>query len=389
MLVSIQTCGTFKTVRITSFPRLGAVLLVFLLTACDHSSDVPTKDTVSTQEKPSFDSGSPIEVIRVETKTVQDVIFASGTIAAKQTSPIGPLVEGVIEKIYVRVGDRPRKGDRLFQIRAVEYEQEVARSQGALEVAQANLDLQLKRLQRARQMVGKKFLSDAEFDLTVAEAQVAQANVQSAEANLEVARQRLKDTLVLAPFDGTVTGRFADEGIYMSNRFSMGGQSSVVELSEAEIVAGIMQVPEALLAKLRLGQRALIYPGGGGKPIESEVFIINDRVNPETRMAEFRLPVANPNYRIKPGQFVKAEVFTESHEVIVLPGESLLKQDGVTRVAVYEDGQFTLKEVDTKNLEDGTVLIVDGLEDGQLVAKSPSDALNATAKELTLVYVDS
>lgn len=75
--------------------------------------------------------------------------------------------------------------------------------------------------------------------------------------------------------------------------------------------------------------------------------------------------------------------------MIVLPGESLLKQDGVTRVAVYEDGQFTLKEVDTKNLEDGTVLIVDGLEDGQLVAKSPSDALNATAKELTLVYVDS
>ena len=67
-------------------------------------------------------------------------------------------------------------------------------------------------------------------------------------------------------------------------------------------------------------------------------------------MAEFRLPVANPNYRIKPGQFVKAEVFTESHEVIVLPGESLLKQDGVTRVAVHEDGQFTLKEVDTKNL---------------------------------------
>lgn len=363
-------------------------LLVFL-TACEQTTETPIKSSAPTISELSSNPESTIEVFRVETTTVHDVIRATGTIASKQTSRIGPLVEGVIEKVFVRVGDRPRKGEPLFQVRSVEYELEVSRVQGALDVAKADLQLKVKRLHRARQMVEKNLLSDAELDLSVAEAQVAQANVKSVQANLTVAKQRLKDTLVRAPFNGTVTGRFADEGIYMSNRFSMGGQSSVVELSEAEIVAGIMQVPEALLPKLRLGQRALIYPGGNGVPLESEVFIINDRVNPETRMAEFRLPIRNEDYRIKPGQFVKAEVFVDPQDVIVLPSESLLIEDGAFKVTLFEDQYFVLKDVKTKKLEDGTVAIVEGLEDGQVVAKSPSNALKTQTGRIRLVYVDS
>lgn len=369
------------------YTMLGA-LVVIVLTACEQKTET-TINSAPTIDELSPKAEKTIEVFRVETTTVHDVIRATGTIAPKQTSRIGPLVEGVIEKVFVRVGDRPRKGEPLFQVRSVEYEQEVSRAQGALDVAKADLKLRIKRLRRACQMVEKNLLSDAELDLSVAEAQVAQANVKSAQANVTVAKQRLKDTLVLAPFNGTVTGRFADEGIYMSNRFSMGGQSSVVELSEAEIVAGIMQVPEALLPKLRLGQRALVYPGGNGTPFESEVFIINDRVNPETRMAEFRLPIRNEDYRIKPGQFVKAEVFIEPQDVIVLPSASLLTDNGISRVALYEDGNFTTRTVKTRNLEDGTVAIVEGLENGQSIAKSPANALKSPTGSVRLVYVDS
>lgn len=370
------------------YSMLG-VLLVIVLTACEQKPETPLKNSAPRIEELPSEAETTIEVFRVETTTVQDVIRATGTIAPKQTSRIGPLVEGVIEKVFVRVGDRPRKDEPLFQVRSIEYEQEVARAQGALNVATANLKLRVKRLRRARQMLKENLLSDEEFDLSVAETEVSQANVKSAQANLTVAKQRLKDTLVLAPFNGTVTGRFADEGIYMSNRFSMGGQSSVVELAEAEIVAGIMQVPEALLLKLRLGQRALIYPGGNGEPLESEVFIINDRVNPETRLAEFRLPVRNEDYRIKPGQFVRAEVFIDPQNVILLPRESLLIEGGVARVAVYSDDKFVLKEVETKDLEDGTVAIVEGLHEGQSIAKSPSNAIKTTASRVKLLYVDS
>lgn len=365
------------------------VFFVTLLTACEQSTEAPVTSSAPVIEDLASKTKITVEVFRVETKTVYDVIRATGTIAPKQTSRIGPLIEGVIEKVFVRVGDRPRKGDPLFQVRSVEYEQEVSRAGGALAVAKADLSLRTKRLHRARQMVEKKLLSVAELDLSVAEAEVARANVQSAEANLAMARQRLKDTLVRAPFNGTVTGRFADEGIYMSNRFSMGGQSSVIELSEAEIVAGIMQVPEALLHKLRLGQKALIYPDGNGDPVESEVFIINDRVNPETRMAEFRLPVRNEDYKIKPGQFVRAEVYTEPQNVIVVPRESLQIEEGVSKVAVYEKENFVLKRVKTKSLEDGTVAVVEGLENGQIVAKSPLNALKSPAGRVSLVYVDS
>ncbi|MEL0145148.1 MAG: efflux RND transporter periplasmic adaptor subunit, partial [Alphaproteobacteria bacterium] len=241
---------------------------------------------------------------------IEEVIRASGTIAAKQTSRIGPLVEGVVDEIFVRVGDRPRRGDPLFRTRQNDYRQAVNEAQARLDVVRAELELKQKRFVRARSLVARNLLSQEQFELTETDVAVAQAQLRSAEAALATAEQQLGDTIVHAPFDGTITGRFADEGVYMSNRFSMGGQSAVVELAEAHIVAGIMQAPEAVLSRLRLGQRALLYVGESSPPRETEVFIINDRVDPATRMAEFRLPVRNDDYAIKPGQFVRAEVHT-------------------------------------------------------------------------------
>ena len=49
-----------------------------------------------------------VETVSAETVMRDDYLIASGTIAAKQTSNIGALAEGVVEQIFVRVGDRVR-----------------------------------------------------------------------------------------------------------------------------------------------------------------------------------------------------------------------------------------------------------------------------------------
>jgi len=377
---------------VNSMYPLRLILIILLVTTtngCEPASQAEQNDQITPTEQMVKKAPTTIEVITVKKTNHQETISATGTVAAKQTSRIGPMVEGIIEKIFVRVGDRPRKGEALFQVRTVEYEQSVEQSRAALMVANAELELKMKRLKRARQLVAKNLLSMEDLDLKTAEAKVAQANAEGARSSLASAKQHLKDTLVLAPFNGTVTARFADEGIYMSNRFSMGGQSSVIELSEAEIVAGIMRVPEALLQKLKLGQRALVYPGGSIDPIESEVLIINDRVDPATRTAEFRLPIRNDDYVIKPGQFIRAEVMTDAVKIIKLPKAAIFEIGGQSHVALLGKFGFKPVAVEVEALDDRVAHVLQGLEENQQVAMDPKLALETPAlKDLVLSYVD-
>ncbi|MFX3658397.1 MAG: efflux RND transporter periplasmic adaptor subunit [bacterium] len=245
-----------------------------------------------------------------------------------------------------------------------------------------------KRFVRARSLVARNLLSQEQFELTETDVAVAQAQLRSAEAALATAEQQLGDTIVHAPFDGTITGRFADEGVYMSNRFSMGGQSAVVELAEAHIVAGIMQAPEAVLSRLRLGQRALLYVGESSPPRETEVFIINDRVDPATRMAEFRLPVRNDDYAIKPGQFVRAEVLTGKTTALTLPRSTIRETQG-QKFVVLVDGQSTeRRNVQVRDLNTDDVEVLAGLKEGDLVLLGPGDQVSETSGRGNLAHVD-
>ena len=369
--------------------RLLAVSCVLVVVGCGsrEQGSVPTEAQVV---EPPADDTQPqsVEVVAVRRVEIEEVIRASGTIAAKQTSRIGPLVEGVVDEIFVRVGDRPRRGDPLFRTRQNDYRQAVNEAQARLDVVRAELELKQKRFVRARSLVARNLLSQEQFELTETDVAVAQAQLRSAEAALATAEQQLGDTIVHAPFDGTITGRFADEGVYMSNRFSMGGQSAVVELAEAHIVAGIMQAPEAVLSRLRLGQRALLYVGESSPPRETEVFIINDRVDPATRMAEFRLPVRNDDYAIKPGQFVRAEVLTGKRTALTLPRPTIRETQG-QKFVVLVDGQSTeRRNVQVRDLNTDDVEVLAGLKEGDLVLLGPGDQVSETSGRGNLAHVD-
>jgi RND family efflux transporter MFP subunit len=327
--------------------------------------------------------------VAVRRVDIDEVIRASGTVAAKQTSRIGPLVEGIVDEIFVRVGDRPRRGDPLFRIRQNEYRLAVNAAQARLDVARAERELKQKRLVRARRLVDSNLLSRDQFELSETDVAVAQAQLRSAEAAVATAEQQLRDTIVHAPFDGTITGRFADEGVYMSNRFSMGGESAVVELAEADIVAGIMQAPEVVLSRLRLGQRALLYVGDSSPPRETEVLIINDRVDPATRMAEFRLPVRNDDYAIKPGQFVRAQVFTGTRAALTVPRAGIRETQG-QKFVILVDGQSTERRaVEAQDLDTDDVEVLAGLKEGDLVLLGPGEQVSDIASgRADLVHVD-
>lgn len=148
-----------------------------------------------------------VETVSAETVMRDDYLIASGTIAAKQTSNIGALAEGVVEQIFVRVGDRVRKGDPLFRTRQVDYQRSLVEAEAMRDVALAEVSRAQKLVDRYAILETKGVVSPVVLDDAKTALEVADANLRLRETKVETAKQALGDTTVRAPFDGTITAR--------------------------------------------------------------------------------------------------------------------------------------------------------------------------------------
>ena len=141
-----------------------AMVAMIVLSSCDGEAPVAEdrNDAISA-------AAIPTVAIRVRVATLQKAelanpIVADGTIAAKQTSNIGALAEGVVERIFVAVGARVNKGDPLFQTRMSDYQRRLKEVEAARDVALAELENARLLVERRRPLTTKGVVSGAQFD---------------------------------------------------------------------------------------------------------------------------------------------------------------------------------------------------------------------------------
>ncbi|MEP6357435.1 MAG: efflux RND transporter periplasmic adaptor subunit [Halioglobus sp.] len=346
-----------------------------LFAAC--SSEPPPEPTSVIDDETSVVS-APIKVqtVIVESVDIADPLLASGTIAAKQTSNIGVLVRGVVEKIYVRVGDRVTKGQALFQTRRVDYLQQLSEVEAQLAIAVAEQINAENALERTSTLLDKGHVSSAVFDDVQATLQVAKSQVALRRTQVDAAKQRLDDTTVRSPFNGAITARYIDEGVFMANSFSGMGNSAVVQIQECEIAAGILFAPESEVGRLHLGLTGSLYVDGRDQPIRSEIIILNDRVDPKARTVEFRMAFLNEGCAVRAGQSVRAEVDVDPRAALVLPRAVLQGTSSSPYVFVVDGDRARRTSVTVQDIDAVSVEVLSGLSAADRVITGQFDTIS-------------
>lgn len=341
------------------------------LAGCSDSSE-----TVDVTEPAQLEPRQ-VETIIVKTELLSNPVKAFGTIAAKQRSAIGAFAEGPVERIFVKVGDRVTRGQPLFRIRQADYQRSVAEAQAAVDLTEAQAIEAERRHGRVMALAPRGFVSKAQVDAIETELAVARAQKAQAEAALGTAKQALGDTITRAPYDGVVTARLVDEGVYLNNRFSMGGQSAALELQELGTVAAIVNAPQEYVDSFRRNMPARVFIEGFDAPFESTVYIINDRVDPESRMVELRLPISNPNYRISSGLAARAQIEVPPEQAIILPRTAIQGDNASANIFVVEDGKAQRREVIYDSIDLDRVRVRSGVSEGDEVILNPPATLRA------------
>ncbi|MEQ8281609.1 MAG: efflux RND transporter periplasmic adaptor subunit [Parvibaculum sp.] len=365
----MSVCFNFR-----SFARLTAAGLVAVaLAGCGESADEETADP---------DAGAiGVFASAVTTRELAEPITGTGTIAAHKTTTLGPRVDGIIEEIMVRVGDRVKEGQPLFRTRDVELRLKVTELENQVRLAKADVRNTGLAFSRANELHAKGFVADGRLDDARSARDASQARLGIAEAQLAGANQMLTDSVVTAPFDGVITRRDVDEGKFMATRMggmgAMGdaGGGGVLQIMKIDIVAAIVTVPEIHLSKIEVGTKGRVYIDGIDRAFDSYVIILNDYVDPVTRSVELRLPILNEDYSVKPGLFARAEIFPAPRQGLTLDRRMIYGGETDRHVFIADGNVARRVSVTVRQVDAQTVEVLSGLKAGDKTLGGPNAPL--------------
>jgi len=320
-------------------------------------------------EKTARGASAPDPVVAVETARIRrgqilQRISAPGSLVARRESLIGPEVQGRIERVYVSEGDRVEAGEPLFEIDPQPYEFARRRAEAALDRMRAERRQIEADLARAEKLRSRNVVAEQASERLTNALDVARAAEREAGEALALARRNLEQTVVRAPYAGSVAKRLADEG----TTALVQPQTVVIVFQETSRLEAHATIPEVHFAAIQVGDPALLHVDGLPEPIEAEVTAVGDAIDPATRTYLVVMQVPNPDHELKAGVFARVDIFPEAKShVILVPREALRSEDGRTYVLSVKDGRAEAVPVQVGIVAEELAEALGGIDEGDEV----------------------
>lgn len=166
---------------------------------------------------------------------------------------VGSRASGVVKRLFVRVGDRVRKGQLLAELDDRELAARRAAAVAALDLSNANLSYAQTDLRRKRQLHAASLIASSDLDLAEQAAIVFEQQRRQAQASLDDAATQLGYARIVAPITGIVSSVSTQEGETVAASFASPTFVTLLDLTRLEVRA---YVDETDIGRIRRGQRA-------------------------------------------------------------------------------------------------------------------------------------
>jgi RND family efflux transporter MFP subunit len=384
-------------------------VLVLLTAACE--SGYPVSATPS----PNADDPPPrrVKTVTVEYLPLERTITVLGSLAAYDQATLSTKVPGRVAELAADFGSLVEQQQTLARIEQRDYQLQVQQAEAALAQARVQLGLTPRGadeqvdpertgtvrqaralLEDARQkrdrmaaLVKKGFVAEAEFDSADAAYKVALSRYQDAQeeirtrqallmqrrAELDLARQRLADTIIRAPFDGVIQTRHTSVGEYL------GASAPVFTLVRMDPLRLRAEVPERAAHKVQAGQKLRVTVEGDPNTYEGRLTRLGPTIDEQNRMLTVEADVRNPG-ALRPGSFARIDIVTNgADQAIVVPTSAIVSFAGVEKVFVVHDAKAAETSITTgRRVEDWTEVVA-GVKIGDVVVVEPGNLRSGQA----------
>lgn len=332
----------------------------------------------------------PVTVVPVARGAVEETVIGSraGTVRSRRRATLSPEVGGRVERLYVREGDRVKRGDPIVRIAADDVRAQLTLAEKSLVVAEATereacraADQAARDLSRSERLAQDDVLSlglleraQTEAGMTAAACEAARARVGQARASLEVARVGLGRTVLSAPFDGVVAELSTEEGEWVTPSPPGLPIPPVVELFDPDDTYVSAPLDEVDVGRVAAGVPVRVtfdaYPGRTfpGKVTRVADYVLDLREQNRTFEVEVVLQDADFARTLLPGTSADVVVvLSRKEDVLRVPSYALLPGG---RALVLSDGTLVSAKVETGLRGAEWAEVVSGLSEGDAVVTS-------------------
>jgi RND family efflux transporter MFP subunit len=356
------------------YSRLAAALILFAPALAGCGQNQPPGGG---PPPPTVTVAKPIE------RGITDQDEYVGRFVAVDSVEIRARVSGYLDQIHFRDGQMVKQGDLLFTIDKRPFQNTVAQTRGTLAQAKANLAFAEADLERAKQLVRDRTITEQTFDQRTQAQRSAAASVAANEAAVRQAELDLEFTELRAP----VAGRIGDRRVSPGNLVTGGAGGTTTMLANIVSLDPIrfeFTMDEASYLRYERfsgsGKEVTGREGGvivGLKLLDEKTFehrghmdFVDNAIERSTGTIRGRASFSNPNAVLTPGMFGRIRVpGSPTYNALLLPDAAIgTEQIRKFVLVVGDDNTAVQKYITLGPLSDDNLRIIkDGITAGDRV----------------------
>lgn len=315
----------------------------------------------------------PVPIAPVESGSVTDSSDYVANLQSRQSVTLQPRVDGYVQEIFVKAGDRVEAGAPILRIDPARQQAVVQRSVAAVATSQADfesaratlaqlrarkesilssVDFNQKEFARFSKLTqegatAKQKLDEVANSLRNARAELGQidAQINAQQASINSAATRIEETragaiqeevqldfyTVTAPFAGIV----GDIPIKVGDNVNSTTQLTTV--TQNQVLEVQISVPLENAPRLKMGQSVELLDSQDKPLVKGNVAFISPSINPQTQSVLVKANFNNGNSQLKANQFVRARLIWASRSGVLVPTSAISRLGGQDFIFVAEN----------------------------------------------------
>lgn len=311
---------------------LTTAIASYGLTACDKVPSKTERNRSASTAQPASLGANEIallnsDVLTAKAERYQPNVLVTGTLQANEHTAVQSTVNAQVVQVMADVGQAVKQGDPLVQLDNRNSQDQLAQARADLAAAQAQAGVATRLAQKNKALLDQGFVSQIEYERSLAEATAQQEAVKARRAQLNSVMRTSQDTMITAPRSGVIGSRSVNIGqVVAPNQPLM----EIIDPTQLEFAAN---VPIEAQDGLQIGQQVPFTLGNNPANFVGQISRIAPQVDPVTRQLAIYVMV-KPRQNgtlLKAGQYATGHVDYGQIQVgVLIPMTAVILSNGPT-----------------------------------------------------------
>jgi len=293
-----------------------------------------------------------VKISSVEKEIFQHFIQVQGIVESDNNIMVAPQSSGLVEEIYVNVGDEVTRGQLLAELDGSILESSIAEVESRLRLAETIFE-------RQQRLWDKNIGSEIEY-------LQAKNNKESMEKRLETLGEQYKMTKIFAPLSGTI-----DEVLIKEGEMAAAGLGAirVVQLSNLKI---IVDLSEIYISRIKKNDFVHVNLPVTGREFDLRVDAVSQVIDPNNRTFQVEMKIPRSEAGIKPNMLAVLMINDYTNQEALMAPLNIVQETGTEKfifVAEQNNGEWIARRrsVETGKSYNNRAEVLSGLQEGEHV----------------------